>query len=800
MTTHGKEAIPTYHFWPSPKQQDPKLDRPVFMEKKDKTTSVSPVPIQNIDPSLVQEREEPDASDNHPNKDSKPKTQRYSSIENQRSTHSHYPENEEDPNFAYLLASKELNEKPELISTPEKIESPADSKTSFGHQEKVYRSCTSVQSLSSTDSESSDKKKLVDAAVDMLEKDEAPRWDDRKESSSQPLDRGLKKAGFLEDREFETRGNTDAAKEQPSLVSPLSNCTDSDGDADAALEDRLRESLEALLFSKDEMNDEEVDCAFRNVDGILFKDKKLIPELIHKLLMEIYRCMTDFKDRSSVQIRACLLVGRIAQTCGKVRRAFGETEGVRHVLESLTTHKDCEVLQDKGIYTLLAVTPDKAARLQLTEQKGAECVCWAMREFPQRRDILMNGAMTLGNIAFGSSEGKKRVGKVGGIDAVVNAMYVHNEDSELLGQCCLALRNITFNNRANQWIAGRSCAMEAIVKCMALFPDDGNIQYQGLVALENSCMDETENRDRATEIGVIDTCILILTLHNEHPSLAEHGLSLLRNVCISNQENQLLIGNSGGIQLILTTMKYHRLNPKVLEAGCGAFRYLFFSKENRDGMYDMQGMEPLLNALREGAAVVPVCESALLALGNALFDNPKSKKLVARYGGIALVVDVLSKHLDSETIQEYGCRALRNLADSDELNTRLLGESGAIDTGIFAMMGYPQNAAIQEQACAMMFNMAFSDANIRLMKQLELARVVEHALTYHVQNFAVESQAKALLQRIKPMRSRSSSGRVNGKSGATTSKGKKSTVANAKRKQSTDQHRLERSKKSTYGN
>lgn len=660
---------------------------------------------------------------------------------------------------------------------------------------------TSIQSLSSsTSSEISDTMVSADYPMGMRVTTQTSDGEERREVGTGVGPRTTKDM-VCNETESRSHGKLEVEEQvvpstkQPSLMSPPSNCTDPELEVDYMREDTLRAALEAMLFPPQETNGDDTEVALAAIEAIMFQDKNLKPGLIHKLLREIYRCMMDYKDKPEVQIQACVLMGRLAQPCSEVRKAIGETEGVQYILRALLTHKKSEVLQAKGIVTILSLTPDPGARLQLTEQKGAECVCWAMRDFPHQRNMLMNGALTLGNIAFGSQEGKKRVGKVGGVDVVVDAMYLYNEDPELLCQCCLAMRNITFGNRANQWIAGRSCAMEAIVKSMASFPDEDNIQYQGLVALENICAEEPENRDRATEMGVIDACMSILTLHKEHASLAEHGLALLRNMCIGNKENQLQIGNSGGIRLILTTMKYHRMNPRVLEAGCGAFRYMFFSKENRDCMYDTQGLEPLLAALREGSDVVSVCESALLALGNAVFDNAKSKKLVARYGGIAVMVDILSKHLDSETIQEFGCRTLRNLADSDELNTRLLGESGAIDTAIFAMMGYPENAAIQEQACAMLFNMAFSEANVRLMKKLEVARVVQHAIAFHVQNIAVESQAKALMQRIAPMVSSSSSGK-----GKSSGVGRhKSTAEGRGKKPSGARGRMDRKKSAFAG-
>lgn len=526
--------------------------------------------------------------------------------------------------------------------------------------------------------------------------------------------------------------------------------TASEPETGVARDETLRAALEVMLFPPEKTAPEDIEKAFGWIAGALFQDKHLRAKVLEQLLQEVYRSMTDFMENGFVQVQACAVIARIATGSKPVQRAVADTDGIRHIIEALMTHKDSSVVQDKGVHCLLMLTPDAKARAQLTEQKGAECVIWAMKEFQDSREIALNGSKMLINIAFGSEEGKKRVGKVGGIDAIVTAMYVHTDDAELLTHCCHALRNLTFGMRTNQWIAGRSCAMEAILKSMNAFPNEEILQYQGCVALENICAAEPENRDRATEIGVLDVVCTLLIVRDEAASLVEHALGLLRNVCIGSKENQAYLGGEGAIQIVMSALKTHRLNEKVLIAGCGFLRYMFFSKPNRDIFCENKGLPRLLDVLRDGADISAVSEVALLALGNAITDNQNGKKIVARYGGIASVVDTMSNHLDHESIQEYGCRALRNLADSDELNTRLLGESGAIDTAIIAMMGYSENAAVQEQACAMMFNMAFSDANIRLMKHLEVPRVVQHALSFHVQNTKIESHANALLLRINP--------------------------------------------------
>lgn len=561
------------------------------------------------------------------------------------------------------------------------------------------------------------------------------------------------------------------------FLSPVSNCTDSDSESEAEKENRLRVALEFLLFPGDDLDADDARLALNEVRCSLRTGTEFYAKRLDRFLKEVYRAMKDFEENKLVQERACIVLGKIACEMPSIQKTIAETGGVKHIMGAIKRHTECDSVQDRGIFALLCITGDSVARAHIVEQRGAECVSWAMKEFQDIRTILINGSTTLCNIAFGCEESKKRIGKVGGIDAVINAMYRHQGDADLQARCCLALRTLTCGLRANQWIAGRACAMESIVRCMKNFPSDVNVQYQGCATLANICSTESENRDRATGIGVIETCVTAMNRKMDHIPLMEHGLAVLRNLCVGNEENQLRIGAAGGLQLILHAMKEHGSNGKILVRGCSALRFMFFSRPNRNTMFECQGLERLIRVLRDGENIPAVAESAILAMGNAIFDHKEAKRYVGRYGGIAAVADVMSKHLDTEAIQEYGCRALRNLADSDELNTRLLGDSGAVDTAIFAMMGYPNNAEIQEHSCAMLFNMAFSEHNMRIMKDLEVARVVEHATQFHLQNTAIQCQAMALLQRLRPLtESSSSTDKLRTRASATVMATKKSSA------------------------
>jgi hypothetical protein len=111
-------------------------------------------------------------------------------------------------------------------------------------------------------------------------------------------------------------------------------------------------------------------------------------------------------------------------------------------------------------------------------------------------------------------------------------------------------------------------------------------------------------------------------------------------------------------------------------------------------------------------------------------------------------VQAVEQHRMSESIQEHGCRVLRNLADGFEFNRRLEIESGAINTAVFAMMGSPDNASIQEQALAMLLNLAMSETSLGKLQAADVERLAEKALNRHAKNRGVALQGGKLLDKM----------------------------------------------------
>lgn len=462
----------------------------------------------------------------------------------------------------------------------------------------------------------------------------------------------------------------------------------------------------------------------------------------------VLESMVINQDDWQKQEHGCLSLNLIMKEQWFAAHVISCRDGAKHVIVAMTLFQDFLQVQKAGIETLFFLTSDDAGRISTIEERGIEHVIWAMRQFVEDRELVMNGSSYLCNISHCNESAKKRVGKLGGIDVVVDVMNEHQHDCEIQIKCCLALRKFTAKVHANQWAAGRVCAMEAIVHGIENFPDELNLHSNGCVAIANMCENEAQNRERAAMTGAIEKVIGVIQSCLDNVTVATNCLIAIRNITKQNERNQELVRNLGGLRAVLQCLRLHKTCADVLENGCEAIRFLLFSPRNRVSFCECGGIETLIRILGEQYRNSHVAYAILLALGNAIFNTPLSKMKVLEYGGIEKLLATMQYHLQSTDIQEHICRAFRNLADFDENSILLLVSRPTIDV-LSSMSMHPTNASILEHGLAFLYNMSKCTVAISRMRDLPIVLTLENILEQNPNNPRIQVQITALLQKLK---------------------------------------------------
>lgn len=397
---------------------------------------------------------------------------------------------------------------------------------------------------------------------------------------------------------------------------------------------------------------------------------------------------------------------------------------------------------------LRALTQEEESRLQICNAKGVQVVVHAMTHSSECARTMSHGALVLSNLAFGNKEVRDTVGEEGGLAAIAKGMKDHADFQAMQARGSLALRNLCFGSEKNQRIGGETGAVECLLDAIQRFGEDREVVHQSCVALCNLTNENVENRKRIVGAGGAIVLVKLMQKYAESSTMHDDCLSVVRNVATESQQAQEEVGDNGGIAAIVSALERFKREEKVCEKGCAALRYLCFLKRNRERMGTLSGIEALVKVLKAHVNSREIVVHALLAIGNATFENEENKQVVGTAKGIEAIVKAVEQHRLEVTVQENGCRVLRNLVDGVPSNCELAVEAGAITMGVFAMMGFSDNASVQEQACAMLFNMARNGQVLEKLRQADVMRLADKALLHHGKHRGVYLQAGLLTDRM----------------------------------------------------
>ena len=153
---------------------------------------------------------------------------------------------------------------------------------------------------------------------------------------------------------------------------------------------------------------------------------------------------------------------------------------------------------------------DEASR-RFTEAGGAEGIVEALNAHIDLVSIQMEGLQALHWLCELDEENIGRVGKCGGITAVVGALKAHRGDAEVQSVACVTLDSICAGGygarkyvKDNQGIAGGAGAVEAVVEALKSHHGNAQVAARGCRALSSLCWNHEINRSTALKAGALN--------------------------------------------------------------------------------------------------------------------------------------------------------------------------------------------------------------------------------------------------------------------------------------------------------
>lgn len=427
------------------------------------------------------------------------------------------------------------------------------------------------------------------------------------------------------------------------------------------------------------------------------------------------------------------------------------------IVDSMIQHRDDPKVSDRALTTLRRLTMSARCRQRIGRSGGIGAIVAMLLAHSSKVRIQTQGLLTLGNLAFRDQHNKEIVLKCGGVKVIVDALSLHTDVEHIQAWGCLAIRNITNCSEGAEVdvnisvIAG---AVEVLLAALEFFPDSQVVQHNATVALVNIAINSSFGMERIRNCDGIQVLIRTMKCNVRSQRLCDVILSLVKAI-VEDEHNREIFGRLSGIEAITTIMDAHRGHTGIQVKGCAAFRYLAFLRNNREIMGKCGAIRSIIAAMNDVKAATP--ESAayfLKALSNSTYDSVANKTLAGQLGAVQATLKTMSvsEYKGYARTVEDSCRLLRNLTDGVIQNHRMMMKhKGMVIVLDVARKHGQQIAGVAEHVTAIFVNMSSNRAFASQLSEGsgEIQQLAKHLKEAHVGNERVEKQVTDLIKMLK---------------------------------------------------
>ena len=210
------------------------------------------------------------------------------------------------------------------------------------------------------------------------------------------------------------------------------------------------------------------------------------------------------------------------------------------------------------------------------------------------------------------------VAKVGGVEAIIEAMRVHVADALVQEQGCWALLALSDNyDRQNTIIAGGG--VEAIIRAMDTYPGLETLQQHACAALNNLCV-LVEGLERTVKAGGLPVLVAAMRVLAADPVVQHYGCWALLKIA-SVPSFRVCAADAGAIEAVARAMSTHSTNAELQSHGIWALLKIAVRSQDKVRVARAGGIDAIIKALRTHSRNKSVLENACWSLGEMADDD-----------------------------------------------------------------------------------------------------------------------------------------------------------------------------------
>jgi hypothetical protein len=466
-------------------------------------------------------------------------------------------------------------------------------------------------------------------------------------------------------------------------------------------------------------------------------------------------------------------------------RLVGGIPVVLSLIRTATTNRQSTGLLMAACSVLRNITVNATNRERVANEGGIPVMVEAFNGC-EEESFQAQCCEILGYLAYDNEATRRLIAESGGIQAVVSAMGQPTESLTLQTEACKTLRNIATNNPSNCRLIAKTGGLSQIVDFMKQHPSSPTVEFPvgALIALAT----DAEVLEQFSEAGVLEI-ILQVTEANpevrvlqarvfgmliqflEHPQLEavlrdsaatklgkkaatrfpslRQPRTFLEKLGVELPPSETLVSMAPTAELslkgVIRRMRENEMDERVQEHGCRDLDEMtsdyFLGRENRRDIINAGGV-PLLLAVQENYLNSPIIQQHVLPILAKLKLAPS----ISNFDSIESIVDVLQLYSTVTSVQEQGCRVLRNRScyytDDDRAK---IADSGGIPVMISAMQQHVDSLRIQEDACAVLRYVTADDTRKGLLAEFDGVSAIVSSMNRHTGSLILHEHACSCL-------------------------------------------------------
>jgi len=326
--------------------------------------------------------------------------------------------------------------------------------------------------------------------------------------------------------------------------------------------------------------------------------------------------------------------------------------------------------------------------MEVVDADGINGLINAMNQHINNKELIKNCCGALSVIAYNSESNKKAIAAAGGIDVLVDAGSIMNNDG--LVYVCDALLYIVHENDANikkiinkKFFRCNNLISEMLSFISINLKENNNINI--IKALDNLCkiFSNTASFDVNIIQYIIDIINAVVDAMNTHIDVEDiqkngcRALILINDRMSNSNENWQIVTDNHGIDAVIRAMNNHLNNIDIQKFGCRMINDIIsYSNENIIKVTAAGGIEAVVKAIEMNMDNVDIVDNGCKALNIIITYNSRTataedfaemSKRFMESDGIKSMVNVIIKYKNRKETKVKACDVLINIANSDNI-------------------------------------------------------------------------------------------------------------------------------------